>query len=68
MSDDVLRRWQRTADVVVSLSTRESFGLSLAEGIAAGAAIVASEIPAHREMAAAMQATPTFGPRVCVGF
>jgi glycosyltransferase involved in cell wall biosynthesis len=62
VSDEVLRRWQRTADVVVSLSTRESFGLSLAEGITAGAAIVASEIPAHREMAAAMRAAPTFVP------
>jgi glycosyltransferase involved in cell wall biosynthesis len=62
VSDDDLRRWQRTATVVVSLSTRESFGLSLAEGIAAGAAIVASDIPAHREMAAAMRATPTMVP------
>lgn len=49
-----LRRWQRTAKVVVSLSTHESFGLSLAEGAAAGAGLVASDIPAHREMAAAM--------------
>ena len=59
VSDEDLRRWQRTAAVVVSLSTRESFGLSLAEGITAGAAIVASDIPAHREMAAAMRSTPT---------
>jgi len=62
VSDDELRRWQCTADVVVSLSTRESFGLSLAEGIAAGAAIVASDIPAHREMATAMRATPIMVP------
>jgi glycosyltransferase involved in cell wall biosynthesis len=62
VSDEELRRWQRTADVVVSLSTRESFGLSLAEGIAAGAAIVASDIPAHREMASAMRASPTMVP------
>jgi len=62
VSDEELRRWQRTAAVVVSLSTRESFGLSLAEGIVAGAAIVASDIPAHREMAAAMRATPTMVP------
>jgi glycosyltransferase involved in cell wall biosynthesis len=59
VSDEDLRRWQRTATVVVSLSTRESFGLSLAEGIVAGAAIVASDIPAHREMAAALRAVPT---------
>jgi len=62
VSDEELRRWQRTADVVISLSTRESFGLSLAEGIVAGAAIVASDIPAHREMAAAMRAAPTMVP------
>jgi glycosyltransferase involved in cell wall biosynthesis len=59
VSDEDLRRWQCTASVVVSLSTRESFGLSLAEGITAGAAIVASDIPAHREMAAAMRSKPT---------
>jgi glycosyltransferase involved in cell wall biosynthesis len=62
VSDAELRRWQRTADVVVSLSTRESFGLSLAEGIVAGAAIVGSDIAAHREMATAMRATPTMVP------
>jgi glycosyltransferase involved in cell wall biosynthesis len=62
VSDADLRRWQRTADVVVSLSTRESFGLSLAEGIVAGAAIVASDIAAHREMATALRATPTMVP------
>jgi glycosyltransferase involved in cell wall biosynthesis len=60
LSDEDLRRWQRTASVVVSLSTRESFGLALAEGIVAGAAIVASDIPAHREMTAAMRSTPTW--------
>lgn len=62
VSDEDLRRWQRTASVVVSLSTRESFGLALAEGIVAGAAIVASDIPAHREMAAALGATPAMVP------
>jgi glycosyltransferase involved in cell wall biosynthesis len=51
VSDGDLRRWQRTAGVVVSLSTHESFGLSLAEALAAGASVVASDIPAHREMA-----------------
>jgi glycosyltransferase involved in cell wall biosynthesis len=35
---------------VVSLSTHESFGLSLAEALASGAKVVASDIPAHREM------------------
>jgi glycosyltransferase involved in cell wall biosynthesis len=46
----VLRQWQRTAAVVVSLSRHEAFGMVLLEGIACGAAIVASDIPAHREI------------------
>lgn len=57
-----LHRWQRTAAVVVSISSRESFGLAVAEGIVAGAAIVASEIPAHREVAAALDASPVYVP------
>lgn len=52
VDDDELARWQRTAHVVVSLSLHESFGLSLAEGIAAGASIVASAIPAHLDLQA----------------
>jgi glycosyltransferase involved in cell wall biosynthesis len=51
VSDEDLRRWQRTANVVVSLSTHESFGLALAEALVAGSRVVASDILAHREMA-----------------
>jgi glycosyltransferase involved in cell wall biosynthesis len=47
-----LTRWQRTAAVFVSLSTQEAFGLSVAEAAVAGAAVVASDIPAHREVLA----------------
>jgi glycosyltransferase involved in cell wall biosynthesis len=46
-----LMAWYRSADVFVSLSRHESFGMTLLEGAAAGAAIVASDIPAHREVA-----------------
>jgi glycosyltransferase involved in cell wall biosynthesis len=46
-----LLSWYRSADVFVSLSRHESFGMTLLEGAAAGAAIVASDIPAHREVA-----------------
>jgi glycosyltransferase involved in cell wall biosynthesis len=46
-----LQSWYRSADVFVSLSRHESFGMTLLEGAAAGAAIVASDIPAHREVA-----------------
>jgi glycosyltransferase involved in cell wall biosynthesis len=50
VDDAVLRRWQRTAAVVISLSLYEAFGLVVAEGLAAGASVVASDIPAHREI------------------
>ena len=46
-----MRRWQRTATVAVSLSRHEAFGLVLAEAVAAGAAVIASDIEAHREVA-----------------
>lgn len=42
--------WYRTADVLVSLSRHESFGLTLLEAAVAGCSVVASDIPAHREV------------------
>lgn len=45
-----LRRWQRTADAIISMSRHESFGLTVAETMAAGAYAVLSDIPAHREV------------------
>ncbi len=47
----MLYRWLRTADVFVSLSQHEAFGITLLEAAVAGARIVASDIPAHREVA-----------------
>lgn len=44
-------RWFRTAGVFVTMSARESFGMSLLEAHVAGARLVASDIPAHREVA-----------------
>jgi glycosyltransferase involved in cell wall biosynthesis len=52
VSRDVLGRWLATADVYVSLSEQEAFGIGVAEGAAAGARVVASDIAAHREIAA----------------
>ena len=52
VNDDDLARWLRTARGVVSLSAHEAFGLVAAEGVAAGARVVLSGIPAHREVAA----------------
>jgi glycosyltransferase involved in cell wall biosynthesis len=45
-----LHRWMRTADVYVHLSPRECFGITVLEALVAGAAVVASDIPAHREV------------------
>jgi glycosyltransferase involved in cell wall biosynthesis len=49
VSDADLHRWLSTAGLVVTLSQQEAFGLQVLEGIAAGAPVVASDIPAHRE-------------------
>jgi len=58
-----LRRWQRTAAVVVSLSRHEAFGMVLLEGIASGAGAVVSDIPAHREVHDLVPGAPiTFVP------
>jgi glycosyltransferase involved in cell wall biosynthesis len=46
-----LQRWYRTAAVFVTLSEHEAFGIAPMEAVAAGAAVVASDVPAHRELA-----------------
>lgn len=52
VDDPTLYRWLRTAQVVASLSEQEAFGLTVLEGAAAGARVLASDIPAHQEIAA----------------
>jgi glycosyltransferase involved in cell wall biosynthesis len=51
VSQEELRRWQRTATSTLSLSAREAFGLVLLEAAVAGSQVVASDIPAHVELA-----------------
>jgi len=51
VSDGELRRWQRTATSTLSLSAQEAFGLVLLEAAVAGSRVVASDIPAHAELA-----------------
>jgi len=46
-----LLAWYHTADIFVSLSLHEAFGITLLEAAVGGAAVVASDIPAHREVA-----------------
>lgn len=45
-----LCRWYRTASVCVSVSSQEAFGIIALEALASGAAVVLSDIPAHREI------------------
>lgn len=49
--DPALAEWLARAHAVVSASDHEAFGLTLASGLAAGARVVASAIPAHAELA-----------------
>jgi 1,2-diacylglycerol 3-alpha-glucosyltransferase len=51
ISDTQLGGLLAQASVVTSASDHEAFGLTLAEGLAAGARVVASAIPAHAEIA-----------------
>jgi glycosyltransferase involved in cell wall biosynthesis len=46
-----LYRWLRTARVVVALADQGSSGIEIAEALGAGAPVVASDIPVHREAA-----------------
>lgn len=54
--DDELQAWYQRAAVFVSLSSHESFGLTVLEAAAAGVPVVASDIPAHREACGFMPA------------
>ncbi len=50
-------RWLKTADLVVSMSEHEAFGLVALEAAAAGATAVLSDLPAHREVAGLLAST-----------
>jgi glycosyltransferase involved in cell wall biosynthesis len=50
VSDAELEALLSAADVVTSASDHEAFGLVMADGLTAGARVVASGIPAHREI------------------
>jgi glycosyltransferase involved in cell wall biosynthesis len=49
--DGELRRWLRTAVVLVTMSSNEAFSIISLEALHAGARVIASDIPAHREVA-----------------
>lgn len=50
LSDADVDAWLRTADVLVSMSAHEAFGIVPLEAAAAGARVVVSDIAAHREI------------------
>ncbi len=52
VDDETLQRWHQTASVYVTLSRHEAFGLGVLEAAMAGTPVVASDIPAHREVLA----------------
>lgn len=51
VSDELLHQLRGRADLVVAASDHEAYGLNVAEGLAAGARVLASAIPAHAEIA-----------------
>ncbi len=57
-----LDRWYRTAVVYVSMSSRECFGITLLEAVAGGAAVVAADIPVHREVLEPARSSATLVP------
>lgn len=46
---DEIAQYYRSSDVYLTSSYQEGFGLTLVEAMASGCAVVASDIPAHRE-------------------
>lgn len=60
--EDELYRWFRTARVYVSMSGNEAMPVALIESLAAGARVVASDIPAHRSIAAKTNGPITLVP------
>jgi len=51
VDDDELATWWSKADVFVSMSEQEAFGLALGEAMAAGVPAVVADIPAYRYVA-----------------
>jgi glycosyltransferase involved in cell wall biosynthesis len=62
VSTSDLHRWFATAKVFVTLSRHEAQSIVVLQAIAAGCRVVASDIPAHRSVAASTGADVTFVP------
>jgi glycosyltransferase involved in cell wall biosynthesis len=50
VDDETLGRWWASASLYATASLQEAFGIGLAEALVAGLPVVASGIPAHREI------------------
>ena len=50
VDDETLGRWWASASLYATASEQEAFGIGLAEALVAGLPVVASGIPAHREV------------------
>ena len=63
VDDATLGRWWASASVYATASLQEAYGIGLAEALVAGLPVVASDIPAHREVA--RRAGPDAMVRLC---
>jgi glycosyltransferase involved in cell wall biosynthesis len=50
VDEETLGRWWASASLYATASRQEAFGIGLAEALVAGLPVVASAIPAHREV------------------
>lgn len=50
VDEETLGRWWASTSLYATASLQEAFGIGLAEALVAGLPVVASEIPAHREV------------------
>jgi glycosyltransferase involved in cell wall biosynthesis len=62
VSPQEVYRWLRSADVFVTMSARESFGMSVLEAYVAEARLVVSDIAPHREILGLVRGDATLVP------
>jgi glycosyltransferase involved in cell wall biosynthesis len=63
VDDETLGRWWASASLYATASRQEAYGIGLAEALLAGLPVVASDIPAHREVV--RLAGPGAAARLC---
>ncbi len=51
LSNEEVYTWYKSCSIFVSLSNLEAFGITILEALAAGKSVIASDIPAYRELA-----------------